>query len=130
MRKLLIAAAAVLALTIGAAPAQAEFGQTNAEKGCAILTINTSTRIEDMPWMNPTGCAKLKADTAAATKEEKDGWFTCTVGMIMARNRARGVPDFDKPSLEIRRNITKGCLMLMKDLDETRADYLVTKNVN
>jgi hypothetical protein len=129
MSKPLKALAVVSMLTaVATMPARAEFGQTNAEKGCIILTLNTSTRVEDTPWMNSVGCAQLKSQTARATNGN-DGWNTCTLGMLMLHNRMRGRPDFDKPSLEVRQNVVQGCLMLMDNLSEEQAKYIASRGV-
>jgi hypothetical protein len=126
--KALAVAAAVFAFTSSAQAG--EFGETNSEKGCIILTLNTITRVEDTKsWMTSTGCAELKQSTARATRDDK-GWFTCTLSMLMLHNRLRGRPDFDRPSLEVRRAVTQGCLMLMDDLSEDRAKYIASKGVN
>ena len=131
MKKLLLASVLAIASFPGHALAAdyGEFGETNAEKGCIVLTLNTVTRVEDTKdWLTSAGCARLKKSTADATRDGK-GWFTCTLSMLMLHNRMRGRPDFDKPSLEVRQNVTQGCLMLMNDLSEDQAKYLVSKNV-
>jgi hypothetical protein len=131
MNKLLAAAALVAVMT----PAHAEFGSTNAEKGCTILSINVATKVEDLPFTTTEKCARMKASTLDAvrgkdaSKAEGSPWFACTITSLMTRNRIRGVPDFDPPPLEVRKNITKACLMIMNDIDEDRATYLVNKTM-
>jgi len=122
-------------LTAAALPAHAEFGDTNMEKGCIILSLHIDTRIEQGSWRTASSCAKLKADTLAAVKgkdpnsEGGSPWFACTLTSIMARNRVRGTSDFDKPSVEVRRGITKACMMIMNDMDEDKATYVVNRGI-
>ena len=115
-----LAVAAMLTATM--IPAHAEFGSTNVEKGCTILSIAVTTRIENMPWMTPEKCARARAGFKKA--DETQNWIDCAVVMLGTRNRVRGVPDFDKPFLDVRKNVLKGCAMMISDMDEEKADYI------
>jgi hypothetical protein len=120
VKKLLVTLLAAVAF---AAPAQAgNFGETNVEKGCILLSLTVSTRVDDTPWLQPAGCARLKA--TFTKPKASDNWIDCTLGLLMARNRARGIPDFDRPSKETRVNVLKGCVMMISDYSERDADYI------
>jgi hypothetical protein len=121
MKKLLTITTTTLAL-MAIEPAQAEFGDANVEKGCAILAVNVSSRIDNMSWTTPASCARLKGSFTKA--KESDNLMDCTIAMIMTRNEMRGLSHFDKPSLEVRQNIVKGCAMVVFGWEEWRADRM------
>jgi len=135
MLKIVKPLAVAAMLTAAVAPAHAEFGDTNMEKGCIILSLQVDTRIEQASWRTSSSCAKLKADTLDAVKGKDpksmggSAWFACTLTSLMARNRVRGIPDLDPASVEVRRNITKACMMIMNDVDEDKATYVVTRGI-
>jgi hypothetical protein len=125
MYRILIATTTALALMTGAHAHAADFGETNVEKGCIILSMSVSTRIEDMLAGDRQSCAKLKARFKKA--EEGENIQDCMIGLLLARNRMRGLPDFDAPDRETRVRIAKGCIMVIADLPERQADYLADK---
>src|SRR5205823_10000030 len=51
-------------------PKAAEFGETNVEQGCIILSVNVSRRIDDMPLLSRDGCAQFKARFKKAQEGE------------------------------------------------------------
>jgi hypothetical protein len=123
MKRLLKPLVVAVLLTATLLPARAEFGSTNAEKGCTILSLNVGARIDDMPWMTSETCAKMRASYNRRAKET-DNWMDCVITMLMTRNRVRGLPDVDKPPLDVRKNVLKGCVMAISDYDEKSAEYI------
>jgi len=128
MLKIMKPLAVAALLTAAVVPAHAEFGETNVEKACIILSITVPTRIEDGEWRTPVGCAKLKAQVGYSFEERN--WNMCVIGIVGTHNRMRHLPDFDKPSLEIRQRIAQACLMMLKDdISEKQAEYVVKRAV-
>jgi peptidoglycan hydrolase-like protein with peptidoglycan-binding domain len=103
-------------------PKPAEFGETNVEQGCIILSVNVSARIEDLPLLSREGCAQFKAMFKKA--KEGENVLDCALALSMTRNRLRNIPDLDAPNRAVRVNIIKGCAMVISDIPEKQAAFL------
>ena len=122
MKKLLMTGAAFAVATILMQANPAHALSENANAGCAKLAVQIVTRYEQLEDFRANECPGIKVE--ASRQETSEAVMNCVMAGVMIRNRMRALPDLDKPSLEVRRGIAMGCVMLIAEWSEPRAALL------
>ncbi len=81
-------------------------------------------RIEQANEMNAAACRKLKARIDEAGTNEKK-LSSCVIVTMMTHNRMNGRGDLEPPPTQIGDAATKGCAMMIWDMTEERAEYIL-----
>jgi hypothetical protein len=121
MKNLLVTVATLA--TIVAMTPTAEAQVSNAKEGCLVLQMAIATRIENMMADPSDWCGQIKQE---ATDEN---WFMCLAPAIITYNRLRGLPDNERAPFHVREAITKGCIMIIFNVNEAKAAAVAKRNV-
>jgi hypothetical protein len=88
-----------------------------------VLQMAIATRIENMMADPSDWCGQIKQE---ATDEN---WFMCLAPAIITYNRLRGLPDNERAPFHVREAITKGCIMIIFNVNEAKAAAVAKRNV-
>ena len=113
-----ILACMIVAVTLSTAAHADPQLSDNEQAGCMVLALNVVMRMEEVDEWGKS-CSQLRA----AMKDPA----MCAAGTIMARNRVRGLGDFEVAPIEVRKHVVKGCLMLMLNVTESEAEFMTQK---